>query len=388
MSAQENRSEICPNILIAANYRSPTSGNFIASMLDLAEALQKKGRQTIFLFPDGAKRYSWTNWLSSHGFPVFFLNDKATSEETLSFVLELVERHRICLIHLHFGLLVSQLLPICKDLGVKLVVHDHFDFVTTSNQVRQRLSAVKKALLYRRYDVFSISVMKKKDWWYWPAGRKRHAFIINGLSLRRAEKDLLTRDERRKEIGLKAGDKLALFLGWDMERKGLDIAIKAAELYRQTDSSLKLGVIGVGNDGKPSERAMQFLRRKGISPDSDAVIYMHNYEDIFALNRAVDCYISSSRAEAFSYGVLEAISQNTPVVVSDIEGTSWCWVYTKAFRYAVEDPEDCARAFTKALAAGRTLSNCEELTSEYGNDIWCQRILDVYNKVLGVNSIM
>ena len=96
-----------------------------------------------------------------------------------------------------------------------------------------------------------------------------------------------------------------LFLGWDMLRKGLDVAIKAVEAYRKTDPSLKLGVIGVGSNGKPSERAEQFLRSRGVDPNTEAVIYMHSYEDIFALNRAVDCYISSSRAEAYSYGILE-----------------------------------------------------------------------------------
>lgn len=383
MNTQDHQLRQKRNILIAADYCTPRSGNFIASMLDLADALRAEGRQTIFLFPDRAKSSPWTSWLTSNGYPVFYLNEKAAGEETLSFIRELVTRHEICLIHLHFGLLVSLLLPVHKALGVELVIHDHFDFVTTSNPVRQRLSVIKKALLYRKHDAYCISVMEKKNRWYWLSGKKHHSFIINGLSLRRAEQDLLTREERRQEIGLQDGEKLALFLGWDMERKGLDIAIKAVELFRKTDPSLKLGVIGVGNDGKPSARAEQFLRNKGIDPNTDAVIYMHSYEDIFALNRAADCYISSSRAEAFSYGILEAISQNTPVIVSDITGTGWCWEYSNAYRYAVEDPEDCARAFQKALSAGRAPSNSAALVAKYGNDVWCRRILAVYRQLLG-----
>lgn len=383
MNTQDHKLDKGRNILIAADYSTPRSGNFIASMLDLAEALRATGRQTVFLFPERSKRSPWTEWLVSHDFPVFFLKENATGEESLSLIRDLITQHEICLIHLHFGYLVNQLLPVHKSLGVKLVIHDHFDFVTTSSQLRQRLSVIKKALMYRRYDAYCISVMEKKNRWYWLTGKKRHSFIINGLSLRRAEQDPLTREERRQEIGLKADEKLALFLGWDMVRKGLDIAVKAVEVYRKTDPSLKLGVIGVGNDGKPSAQAEQFLRSRGIDPNSDAVIYMHSYEDIFALNRAADCYISSSRAEAFSYGILEAISQNSPVVVSDITGTSWCWEYDKSYRYAVEDPDDCARAFREALQAGRAPSNYQALTAKYGNDLWCQRILDVYQQLLG-----
>ena len=383
MNTQDRQLDKGGNILIAADYSAPRSGNFIASMLDLAEALRAAGRQTVFLFPERSKNASWTVWLASCDFPVFFLKENATGEESLSQIRELVARHGICLIHLHFGLLVTQLLPVYQSLGVKLVIHDHFDFVTTSGQLRQRLSVIKKALLYRRYNAYCISVMEKKNRWYWLTGRKRHSFIINGLSLRRAEQDTLTREERRQEIGLKPDEKLALFLGWDMVRKGLDIAVKAVEVYRRTDPSLKLGVIGVGKDGKPSAQAERFLRSRGIDPNTDAVIYMHSYEDIFALNRAADCYISSSRAEAFSYGILEAISQNTPVVVSDITGTSWCWEYDKSYRYAVEDPDDCARAFREALTAGRAPSNWQALTVKYGNEVWCKRILDVYRQLLG-----
>ena len=109
---------------------------------------------------------------------------------------------------------------------------------------------------------------------------------------------------------------------------------------------------------------------------------MHSYEDIFALNRAVDCYISSSRAEAFSYGILEAISQNTPVVVSDIKGTSWCWDYTNCYRYSVEDPADCAKALQKALTNGRKQSNSGDFLKKYGNDVWCEKVLNVYHNVM------
>lgn len=365
------------NVLIAAEYRAPRSGNFIASLLDLAETLRDQGGKVAFLFPAQEDR-PWAAWLREHSFPVHFLQDQLSKDEKLSEVKKLVNEYGINLIHIHFGYLEGLLLPTHENLGVELIIHDHFDFVTTLGQARQRLTTMRRAMLYRRYHAYCVCVMEKKNRWYWPMGKNRHWFIINGLSSRRAEQDPLSREERREEIGLKQDEKLVLFLGWDMIRKGLDVAIKGVEEYRKTDPSLKLGVIGVGSDGKPSERAEEFLRSKGIDPYTEAVIYMHSYEDIFALNRAVDCYISSSRAEAFGYGILEAISQNTPVVVSDIKGTSWCWDYSKCFRYSVEDPEDCARAIRKALSAGRVPSNFEEFTTQYGNENWCDKVLEVY----------
>lgn len=370
------------NVLIAAEYRAPQSGNFIASLLDLAEGLQEQGGQAVFLFPMQEEDRPWAVWLKEHDFPVYYLQDQQSKEEKLSVIKNLIAKFQIRLIHIHFGYLEGILLPIHESLGVELIIHDHFDFVTTLGQARQRLTTMRRALLYRRYHAYCICVMKKKNRWYWPMGKNKHWFITNGLSSCRAEQDPLSREERRQEIGLNPGEKIVLFLGWDMLRKGLDIAIKAVEEYRKTDPSLKLGVIGVGSDGKPSERAEKYLRSRGIDPYTDAVIYMHSYEDIFALNRAVDCYISSSRAEAFGYGILEAISQNTPVVVSDIKGTSWCWDYTNCYRYSVEDPKECANALHRALENGRASSNYDCFCIKYGNDVWCKRVMNVYQKVI------
>ena len=370
------------NILIAADYRAPKSGNFIASLLDLGERLKETGGQAIFLFPDSGGGDGWKNWIRSCGFPLFLIKDQDPSASKLQLLKEIIDQYRIELVHTHFGYLSRLLLQNHRKLGVKLLFHDHMDFSEVGSQTKQHLTTMKRALMYRYFDAYCISVMEKKDRYYWPAGRKRHRFIINGLSLRRAERDELSVEERRKEIGVQENEKLILFLGWDLNRKGLDIVSKAVRAYRETDPSLKLGVIGVGTDGKPSENAIRFLEQAGVDPFSEWILYMHSYEDIFALNRAIDCYVSSSRAEAFAYGILEAISQNTPVVVSDIEGTSWCWEYDKCFVYQTEDPADCAKAIRKAIGAGRAPSNYQMITRKYSSACWCEKILDEYRRIL------
>lgn len=369
------------NVLILAEYGAPKSGNFIASMLDLADALEKVGSETVFLFPDTSSEHAWVRWIRQNGREVYFLPRNASRDEQLNVLKKIIDEHRIRIAHVHFALAERLMLEQHRSLGVELVIHEHFDFVTNRSQLRQRLSVLKKVRDYRRSGAFCISVMEKKDRWFRLMGKNRHAFISNGLSLRRGEQDPLSPAERRAEIGLQQGEKLVLFLGWDMYRKGLDIAVKAVELYRQREPSLKIGVIGVGSEGKPTAEAERFLGERGIDPFSEAILYMHSYEDIFALNRAVDCYISSSRAEAFSYGILEAISQNTPVVVSDITGTSWCWKYTNCYTYPVNDPAACAEALEKALAAGRADSNYRSIVHDYSNEIWTKRVLDVYRRI-------
>ena len=102
---------------------------------------------------------------------------------------------------------------------------------------------------------------------------------------------------------------------------------------------------------------------------------------MFSYHRAADTYLSASRKEAFSYGLLEAISQNVPVVVSDIEGTAWAQAYSKCINYPVEDPNACAKAIEQALALPAD-SNWEKVMEDFGVARWCERMMGIYDEVL------
>ena len=96
---------------------------------------------------------------------------------------------------------------------------------------------------------------------------------------------------------------------------------------------------------------------------------------------ASDGYLSSSRSEAFSNGILEAISQKSPVVVSNIVGTSWAWEYDNCFTYAVEDADQCADAIEKAVLNGRKTDNYQQIIEKYGIDVGCNRIITIYKLI-------
>lgn len=373
------------NVLIIADYRTPKSGNFIASVLDLGIAMRTQGHTVLYLFPDNHNGgYSWCRWIEKNNFKVILFDEKRTENEQLYHIRTIVSENHINIIHSHFGYLHRLLLTGHKKTGkdVKLLFHDHMDFSEKISIRKQKITLIKQAVSYRIFDAYVISVMEKKDRTYWPAGKKRHWYVANGLSLQRAERDLRTREELRAEIGVKSNEKLALFLGWDLHRKGLDIAVKAVKMYRKKQPDLKLAVIGAGR-GMPYDRTVDFLEKYGCSPYEDWILYLNDYEDIFALNRAIDVYVSASRAEAFSYGILESISQDNPVVVSDIEGTSWAKKYDKCISFRNGDVAECARALEKALALRGIQSNYEDIINEYSSRIWCEKVISIYNKLLG-----
>lgn len=365
------------NILIAADYATPAGGNFVASCVELGRYLKQKGHGLTFLFPENqntSSPASWTHWLEREGWTVYRIPRQQPEAQTLKLLRDCIQKHRIDILHLHFGMLHHLVFSHKKELGVKVLVHDHMDFPVGCNLAKQKLWCAMQSLRYRINGIAIASVNPQKDAAYRFA---RHWYIPNGLSLIRNVERSASREEVRAQLGIRPEEKVCLFLGWDVHRKGLDIAVKAVHTLRQRDPSVLLGIVGLGDP--PRQERLQFIAdTTGIDPASEWIRYFPSREDMFAYHRAVDVYLSASRSEAFSYGILEAISENTPVAVSDIPGTSWCHSYSKTVVYPVEDANACADALEKALAQGRTASNRDALLQTYGIDIWCSRILSAY----------
>lgn len=302
-----------------------------------------------------------------------------TDDSTLQTVLELIRRYDIELIHAHFGMFHNALVfhrNVLKD--VKVIIHDHMDFGLKPPLVVQYTKTTLRSLLYRQRRINVVGVMEKKTAAY--VFTKHKWFVPNGLSLERHITRSMTRGECRERLGLRETDKCVMLLGWDLKRKGLDIALKAVRKCRESDPDVCFGMIGVGTE--PSDYAREFiLRETGIDPAEPWIHFFDSYEDMFAVHRAVDVYLSASRKEAFSYGLLESISQDTPVVVSDIPGTRWADMYSSSFFYPTEDADACAGAIMTALAKGRGATNSAELVKKYGIDQWCDTMLWIFDAV-------
>ena len=372
------------NVLIAADYRTPCSGNFIASLLELAERMRDAGNNTYFLFPDnGNGGYTWSKWLEDNGFSVWLIDMDIHEDEKVAFLERIVSENKIDLIHSHFGFCHRILLTRQKELrNIKFLVHDHMDFSPEDNLQKQKLRTLMWSVLYRIKGIGIVSVMERKHKSYLLTSKKRNWYVPNGLSLRRNVPSELSRKERRQQLGIEEDHKLCLFLGWDMYRKGLDIAVKAVTELHQRDPRIHLGLVGFGDH--PAERSLQWIReRTGVEPVCDWIHFFPSSEDMFSYHRAADVYLSASRKEAFSYGILEAISQNTSVVVSDIEGTSWAKAYDKCLCYPVEDASACANTIAAALSKQEDPSNKDVLLNQYGIDVWCRAIIEIYRSLLG-----
>lgn len=265
-----------------------------------------------------------------------------------------------------------------KEFPCRVVIHEHMDFPANCNMAKQWLRCALNSLRYRKNGVAIVSVNPQKDKAFLFA---KHWYLPNGLSMRRNVPDSASREEIRRELHLEPGEKMCLFLGWDAYRKGLDIAVRAVAEVRKEEPNVILGIVGMSDH--PGAEHLRFIEeRTGVDPKVPWIRYLPSREDMFAYHRGADVYLSASRSEAFSYGILEAISQNTPVAVSDIAGTGWCHGYTKAVVYSTEDAKACASAIRKAMAMGSANSNSAELVREYSIEKWCRQMMDIYKSLL------
>lgn len=367
------------NVLIAANYATPASGNFIGSMLELAEHIRNHGGNASFIFPlkeNTTKKDSWTKWLEREGFEIFLIDLTIPEEEQLKTLVSIIEKKQIGLLHIHFGLFHQFATHQRSKLPVKILIHEHMEYPVGCNHVKQTLKYMLRSALYRKERIAVVSVHQQVDR---ALCFTKHWYIPNALSFKRNVSSYMSRNERRNELGFLEDDKVVLFLGWDVYRKGLDVAVKAVKECRKQDENIKLAIVGLGTP--PKEERLQFIYDStGISPREPWIYYLHNTEDMFSYHRAADVYLSASRSEAFSYGLLEAISQDTPIVVSDIKGTRWACEYNHSRSYPVENHIACSDAILFALHnyAGRGTANRDKVMLKYDIDEWAEKIYSIY----------
>lgn len=369
------------NILIAASYKPPQGGNFIPSLLELSLSLREQNNNVVFIFPKAentCRPGSWCDWIRDHGFTVYLIEKDAPIDEMTGELLQIIQKHDIHILHTHFGIYTRVIHRHRFQLPVKILVHNHFGLGYDKKAIaKQKWHNLLLSVYYRLVGIQVVATSKEvvksfrfcKTW-----------YVTNGLSFIRNVESSKTREEIRWEKGIKDSEKVCMVLGWSLDIKGLDIAVKAIAECRRYMPEVTLCIVGFGS--QPNQKVLDYIsRRTDVDPRADWIHYWDDTEDIYSYHRAVDVYLSSSRTEGFSYGVLEAISQNTPVVLSDIEGTKWAYAYDHAFSYPVEDPSACAKCIEKALIAGRSQSNYETMMDIYSIKRWSQHLITIYTKM-------
>jgi glycosyltransferase involved in cell wall biosynthesis len=153
----------------------------------------------------------------------------------------------------------------------------------------------------------------------------------------------------------------------DLHRKGLDLALQAVSLLRETVSVARLILVGEWIDPERRDALPDFCEARGRL----------DREDVRAAFADAGCCLIASLWEEFGYSGLEALATGIPVASTPLpgyEGLSGGGIYMAMTR----DPSDLAREIAAALDATGF-----EFPAECRASVAIPRIVGLYESTFG-----
>jgi glycosyltransferase involved in cell wall biosynthesis len=148
---------------------------------------------------------------------------------------------------------------------------------------------------------------------------------------------------------------VALFVGGDWERKGLDVAIEGIARARLAGAPVVLWIVGSGNQER-------YRRQAGAAGISGAVRFWGRQPDPRAWLTAADVYLGPSTYESFSLAMVEAAACGLPLITTEVGIASELFGAATDGAPGILVPPD-AVAIGKALVQ---LSSDRDLMRQYG----------------------
>jgi glycosyltransferase involved in cell wall biosynthesis len=134
--------------------------------------------------------------------------------------------------------------------------------------------------------------------------------IANGMPLEDLSQSY-DREQVKAQIGWAAETIVVTFVGRLVPAKGVDWLLEVWQHVVRTHRQARLLIVGDGSERGPLEAQAQAL---GIS---DTVAFVGRQTDVFKFLAVSDVFVLPSRQEGTSNALLEAMSQQLPVVVAD-----------------------------------------------------------------------
>jgi glycosyltransferase involved in cell wall biosynthesis len=366
-------------VLQLAAHDVPRPGSFVPMVAGVLKAVARQGWSPEIVVPEEAREFEWPRELAAAGVAVHYapMRPRRTAAAALRSLILADERETI--LHTHFTSfdLPAVVARASRPERTHVVWHSH-DSYPASRKLRLR-RRVKYLIASRRVSaVLFVGRESLQDL----AGRgldgKRALYVPNaidvtGFSVVTPER----RAQARADFGLPDAP-ILLHFGWDWDRKGGDLFLRAVRGLRLRGRH----VIGV-SVGAPPE-AHRDLQALGVA---DAVRLVPMSEAILDLYAAADVFVSCSRSEGDPYSVLEAAACGLGIVVTAVPGQdarppSPGMRTTTLTVAAVADGVDSllARSADQQLDDARRTREWVEREADL--DIYARRMVSLYQRLL------
>ena len=370
-------------LLCIAQYAAPYEGNFIASLEALEAILCKEYKcEVAYVFPRLASSQAWIHKFMLEHRTFFTCNDVCHSYTELE---KIREEYMPTLVHTHFD---GYDLAVNKVFfnGVKIVwhMHNHLSYVNHPLKAIYQMWCFLQHYGWQSKNVNIISVsdeMKKfvEKWrkrsiygTLFGGGGGKIQFIPNGIELSRVL------NKRKPRI---SDDKfIFLAFGGRNSQKRIDVLLEAGKELIKLRNDFQVFI----TKGTDTESVVNNYFQGNLP---SWVILKDQTEDIASLFNSVDCFISSSEHETFSYAICEASVFGLPVIQSDIAGTMWNAKNPSTRLFKVNDPLALCKQMNFIIDADKEeLEKQIQVTIEnnrrdYSLEQWAHNVISFYKQI-------
>ena len=246
-------------------------------------------------------------------------------------------QHQFDVIHAHDWLTYQAGMALRELTGKPLVCHVHAtEFDRSGENVNQMVYDIERAGTHAADRVVTVSQLTRgileKRYGVDPA---KIAVVYNGVE----------QDEVPPEAGARIdkNDKIVLFLGRITLQKGPEYFIEAAKRVLEKVDNVKFVVAGSG------DLAMKMIEQAADLGIGHKVLFTGflRGRDVERVFKMADCYVMPSVSEPFGIAPLEAMQNDTPVIISKQSGVSE--VLTHALKVDFWDTEEMANMIVAVM---------------------------------------
>lgn len=227
----------------------------------------------------------------------------------------LVETRRIDIVHSHDYKTDLLALMLSWSTGVIPLGTAHG---WTGDSLRERLLyyPIGRRLLSRFPRVIAVSTDIKNELVRSGAAPDRVTVLLNGIDPSTFRRDVESVPAVREELGFGRHEMVIGSVGRLEPQKRFDLLMEAFAQLSRTFEQLRLVIVG---DGSLREELTRLAERLQLGPRCRL---LGHREDISRLHHAFDLFVQSSTYEGTPNAVLEAMALETPLVATDVGGTS------------------------------------------------------------------
>ncbi len=259
------------------------------------------------------------------------------AERYARLVVALGRHERFDVIHAHDWMTFPAGLSIARVSGKSLVVHVHStEFDRAGDHPNQRVYDIERRGMHGAMRVIAVSELTKSICVRrFGVDSAKVAVVYNGVENDSAANKGAERIEAR--------DKIVLFLGRITMQKGPEYFVRAAKRVLEKVPNTKFIMAGSGN---MYTRSIEEAAALGIGHRFSFTGFLRGkqVDDVF---RMADCYVMPSVSEPFGIAPLEAMRNDTPVIISKQSGVSE--VLTHALKVDFWDIDDMANKIVAVL---------------------------------------